>query len=914
MGSTKAFLIVLGLILLSSSAVAVDFEWALGDSRTRFGSGSYRFGPYVQTDESFTNIFGPPAGDPRMIVVFIHWYGDPPCNRCHINLRMGTLYKNSKIIKCTNSIGDAGWFDNYYFYRIADRILYGGGGFGTECSGNWEYNCGGSGSDRCRVLFLFDTEYVQLSISGLGSVFKEDRVKSVGSIYDLMGDKLPPAGETVYLGLDTPKVMYWIGKEGEEYNNQKEIKDPAPDDYLNVCADIDENGVCDYKQAELCENAGADWYKGVCCGEDPGAIKQASGLDAVNCTYHSGLNAFCGKTLDGRWQWAPVDDVGNIHALLACPGISIVSDKNKFYGCKGQSVQGVSDSLVASGSTQRMLDFSSPWPRASGYYWAFNSLNVSGTLGTHEYICSNGEIFECKGDTPAYTYDRGAVAETGITTFELLGSGGCPPNIISYWTFDDGTAKDTKGSFNGNNIGAVAATGRVNGALSFDGADRVEIPGSLNANIEFTIEAWIKPTQTSGLRKVLEKENSFRIAIDNGILIGAVNTGQGMLDFGSRTIVANVWHHVALTYDGSAAKLYLDGIAVEEQILGNISWSNNPLIIGGNFIGDIDDVAFYGKALRQSLIMLHAKNPASYCRADSGAPVANNYCAADGDWTPDLDIKDMSSCNKAGFHWTGSKCCSEADDIPTEYYNEYDTPAPDLTQAVVAKHAGAQVSSSQIILSNTGHYVTIKGPARLTVESYSAESSSAIGACPKLRTDTIDIAPWENKTIRIDALGESGEPCRYRWKIITAQPILALGGCWNKTFVERGTLVNPKILNYQGAFFGCALPSNSPFLALKDTHTNNNLLSNLQPNCAGLKQNAAGPGNHSVCGPDGIWLYTNDAKATFAKNISWDPSDYGITVISSAGCCRDDQCWNGFECVDEGTYYTIGEDAFVCRQ
>jgi len=45
------------------------------------------------------------------------------------------------------------------------------------------------------------------------------------------------------------------------------------------------------------------------------------------------------------------------------------------------------------------------------------------------------------------------------------------------------------------------------------------------------------------------------------------------------------------------------------------------------------------------------------------------YCASDGDWTTDLDVKDEDSCEAAGFFWTGSMCCSENDDRG-EYYND----------------------------------------------------------------------------------------------------------------------------------------------------------------------------------------------------------------------------------------------------
>ncbi len=52
------------------------------------------------------------------------------------------------------------------------------------------------------------------------------------------------------------------------------------------------------------------------------------------------------------------------------------------------------------------------------------------------------------------------------------------------------------------------------------------------------------------------------------------------------------------------------------------------------------------------------------------------YCASDGDWTTDLDIKDDISCSFAGFRWTGSLCCSEEDD-PGEYYNDLFASGPD---------------------------------------------------------------------------------------------------------------------------------------------------------------------------------------------------------------------------------------------
>jgi hypothetical protein len=46
-----------------------------------------------------------------------------------------------------------------------------------------------------------------------------------------------------------------------------------------------------------------------------------------------------------------------------------------------------------------------------------------------------------------------------------------------------------------------------------------------------------------------------------------------------------------------------------------------------------------------------------------------HYCASDGDWTTDLDVKDRDSCEAAGLGWTGALCCGEADD-GRESYND----------------------------------------------------------------------------------------------------------------------------------------------------------------------------------------------------------------------------------------------------
>ncbi|MBI4449333.1 hypothetical protein HY641_04895 [Candidatus Woesearchaeota archaeon] len=57
---------------------------------------------------------------------------------------------------------------------------------------------------------------------------------------------------------------------------------------------------------------------------------------------------------------------------------------------------------------------------------------------------------------------------------------------------------------------------------------------------------------------------------------------------------------------------------------------------------------------------------------DANAPIL--YCTKDAQWVKDLDTKDSITCRAAGLRWTGSKCCSEDEDLPGESYNDKDPP------------------------------------------------------------------------------------------------------------------------------------------------------------------------------------------------------------------------------------------------
>ncbi|MBW2986540.1 LamG domain-containing protein [Candidatus Woesearchaeota archaeon] len=888
MGSKRVLLAVLVLILLSSTAYAVDFKWALGNSATKDARST-----------SYTNewnscfVWGELdaiAQAPSPVIVTYEFLEGATCaNRCGTKFLLDLFYDNNLAFRWNPKFNRGGFQDRSRTINvIADRAHAGG-------SCDWH---GGSSPGTCGHKCDFDgnvkVEWVDIDTSNLGSVFPKDGVVSLGRIKDLYPADLLPDNDTIYLGLYTENygdVMYWFGDLEEDPSTPLKKETDDYYEYVNVCSDRNHNLVCDYIDAEPCYNAGADWYgdpdheDGICCGPNPVEIKQQTGLDSTDCKFFDD-KAYCGKTLAGQWTWAPLNEIGSVYSLLDCPGKSMVSEGNQFKTCE-------------------------PSENAEAKFFS-----ITHTLGTHGYLCSNGEIFECAGDLPSYSENKDFVAETGISTNDLIGSGGCPPKIVAYWPLE-GNAVDVEGSYDGAIVGATSTSGKIDSAMHFESGNKISLPADLPiTGDQFTVEAWIRPTQTSGVRNIIEKENSFKIAIDSNLLVGAVNTDTAMIDFGSRQVVSNTWHHVALVYNGEKAFLYLDGIAVtDDDASGPIVWSNKPIILGSSFIGDIDEVAIYDKSLRSSLIKRHAKMPSSYCQTNAGSSTENYYCAADGEWTTDLDIKDESSCNKAGFVWTGNLCCSEDDDV-NEYYNDADTPAADLAKIAdggqtVAAHAGAQVESGQVILNNIKQYITVKGPAKLQVEMYSAESVSDIGDCPVLSTDIVNVAPWENKTILISSLGRAGSSCRYRWKIITSKPLLAIGGCWDGEFVPIGHFASSGVLNYHGGFYSCGVSSASNIFQLIDYHTNSLLVSTTSPDCNNIMLNAKGSGIHAVCNPGNTWQFTNNSAATTPAKTKWNVSE---TNASQWGCCTADQCWTGFDCSNIGKFYKVDSTSYYCDE
>lgn len=185
--------------------------------------------------------------------------------------------------------------------------------------------------------------------------------------------------------------------------------------------------------------------------------------------------------------------------------------------------------------------------------------------------------------------------------------------LLAHWPFDETSgdrAVDAVGYHDGIVHGAAWSTGRLNGALHFDGIDDCVDCGShlALAPDRFTICLWLYPQASSASRTVLQKGGID--SEDYGFeLFGAqyptFSFGQGadrIVLFSDDALTGDEWTHVGLRRDRDSAALFVNGTQALSKAYGLASpATDHPLVIGGadasHFQGKLDDLRIYGLPL-----------------------------------------------------------------------------------------------------------------------------------------------------------------------------------------------------------------------------------------------------------------------------------------------------------------------------
>jgi hypothetical protein len=207
--------------------------------------------------------------------------------------------------------------------------------------------------------------------------------------------------------------------------------------------------------------------------------------------------------------------------------------------------------------------------------------------------------------------------------------------LVAYYNFNNGNLNDSSG--NGNNIAfnnAVATSdrlGRPGNAYQFTGGSYMRVPTSATLSpIQITIMAVVRfhsyytgsawgnqilmkgPSDpSSGVYGLRAHPNSYDYSAPldttTETFVGIYGDGSNASVQGSSAFIhGGEWYNVVFTYDGFAAKIYVNGILINTRPAPfGFNANSNDLYIGKtenpsfpyNFDGDIDEIRIYNRAV-----------------------------------------------------------------------------------------------------------------------------------------------------------------------------------------------------------------------------------------------------------------------------------------------------------------------------
>ena len=201
-----------------------------------------------------------------------------------------------------------------------------------------------------------------------------------------------------------------------------------------------------------------------------------------------------------------------------------------------------------------------------------------------------------------------------------------PGGLVSWWRAES-DASDTVGGNRHGDRRSQLCSGEVGQAFNLDGTSGyVNVPSSpgLKFTNAFTVEGWINlrvPIGSSTVTiatKGLDSDNSvdWMLSVRSGQLCPAATVG-GVWQGGNcaSTLATGVWYHVAMTFDGSNLRGYVNGaLDGTFAMSGTVQATDYGLRIGAYvpvngmpankayFPGKVDELSAYNRALSASEI------------------------------------------------------------------------------------------------------------------------------------------------------------------------------------------------------------------------------------------------------------------------------------------------------------------------
>jgi len=264
---------------------------------------------------------------------------------------------------------------------------------------------------------------------------------------------------------------------------------------------------------------------------------------------------------------------------------------------------------------------------SKGYFNNAVKLEWSNNNNTRiEYFKIYRKIYGSTSDSILITSENSSTAIYNDATVEpgvyyqyfIQAEANCAGNTIKSNISSDIGFKSPTGIVNGHidYTGGIAVkdakvlvtktSGAQGTSLTFDGLnDYISVPHKTNLISEnnITIEAWVSPSAIKPNNVLFSKGTSYEVLLDNKQPVFKLNNGSLNLKFAIDTFRLNDWRHIAVSYDGTTAKIYVNGeLKASQAYSTSISLNTDSLFIGADaaktnfFSGNIDEVRVWNTA------------------------------------------------------------------------------------------------------------------------------------------------------------------------------------------------------------------------------------------------------------------------------------------------------------------------------
>jgi len=213
--------------------------------------------------------------------------------------------------------------------------------------------------------------------------------------------------------------------------------------------------------------------------------------------------------------------------------------------------------------------------------WEFESYNatsgdvkIHANVGTLTHSVDLASVYACYGN-PAITTWQGNVGATWDGNYKFVAH--MSDNAASTKIVDS-----TGNAFHAINESATntkAATGMISGSLNFPGPGDYAFTPAITLQNNITFSAWVKLSALTGYGRILETDfrMAYALTLDASGATYAGYVGGTPINGGAPD--TSTWHHVALTYDGVNARLFVDGAQIASSAVSAPGSQSFPLYL-----------------------------------------------------------------------------------------------------------------------------------------------------------------------------------------------------------------------------------------------------------------------------------------------------------------------------------------------